>query len=506
MSIKTGKTESDQFIESIFILIFNIIKGIFTGLFGGIKKLGKMNALIPFLLLSLISVATYSFRHILPGLPYPETPKKAAFIALLALPVIYLIIIGSLGRNKASDYDKIFASIAFKGRDGKYPFFCNMKSEGKKQTCIFKSYIPLAIWLKNKDLLETAFDRNILNLKQGKSKNLIIMTTVPTECVIPEYISWKDEYLSPKEGVICIGVGALSKITIDLNKEPHSLIAGAPGSGKSVLLRVCFWQMIVASARAIMIDFKGGVEFGRQYERYGEVITRRERALEALDCLVAENDARLTLFRQMDVKNLPEYNRIATKKLCRIGLFCDEIAEMLDKNGASKADKVILDQLGGRLSTLARLARATGINLFLGTQRPDANVINGQIKNSVCNRVSGRFADKYAYDIALGTSAPFVLPDIKGRLIFTQGSELFEFQSYFFEDHMIRDIDIVPGEVLTAKIMDFFPSPNKSRSNTAPAPKEQAATSGNPHYDKWSADIDKLDDCSLNLDYAEEAL
>ena len=66
--------------------------------------------------------------------------------------------------------------------------------------------------------------------------------------------------------------------------------------------------------------------------------------------------------------------------MARIGVFIDEIGEMLDKKGVSKEDKPIFEQLEAYLSTLARLSRATGINLFLGVQRPDANVLTGQIK------------------------------------------------------------------------------------------------------------------------------
>ena len=54
---------------------------------------------------------------------------------------------------------------------------------------------------------------------------------------------------------------------------------------------------------------KAVVEFGLDYERYGEVITDRERAAEVLEMLVKENTARLALFRQLRVKNLPEYNK-----------------------------------------------------------------------------------------------------------------------------------------------------------------------------------------------------
>ena len=173
-----------------------------------------------------------------------------------------------------------------------------------------------------------------------------------------------------------------------------------------------------------MIDFKGGVEFGKQYKQFGEVIIKRERAVEVLELLVRENEARLELFNDMDVKNIQEYNRSSSEKLCRIGVFCDEIAEMLDKKGVSKNDRIIYEKLEAHLSTLARLSRATGINLFLGTQRPDANIITGQIKTNIPLRVSGRFADKAASEIVLGATDATDLSDIKGRFMFKQGAEI----------------------------------------------------------------------------------
>ena len=503
MSINTSKTEADKFIESLFISFFGLIKWLFVSLFRGIKKLGNKNILITFLLLILISLCIYYFRDVISLLPYPDIPKKIVFYFVLALPIFFLIILGSFAKNETSDYDQIFESIAFKGRNGKYPFFCSLKTEGKKQTYIFKSNIPLNEWRKNKDFLETAFDCNIINMNSGKSKNVVIMATVPADCVIPEYITWKDQYRCAKEGEICLGVSYLQKVTFNLNSSPHSLFAGETGSGKSVLLRCCLWQMVNQGARVIMIDFKGGVEFGRQYERYGEVITKRERALEVLDCLISEHEARLAAFREYDVKNLPGYNRKTGDNLCRIGVFCDEIAEMLDKKGASKADRVILEQLDGRLSSIARLSRATGIHLILGTQRPDANVITGQLKTNVTTRVSGRFADKYAYEIILGTAATFELPEIKGRFIFKLGADLIQFQSYYFDDDTVRDISTPPGSVLTDNITSFFPSAKQTKPTQVGSTPihEPLSSSNNPKLDNWSAEIDKLEDTKFDFNY-----
>ena len=53
---------------------------------------------------------------------------------------------------------------------------------------------------------------------------------------------------------------------------------------------------------------------------------------------------------------------------------------------------------------IGKTARASGINLVLGAQRPDANVMNGQIKNNVTVRVCGRFADGPVSEIVLGNN------------------------------------------------------------------------------------------------------
>ena len=226
-----------------------------------------------------------------------------------------------------------------------------------------------------------------------------------------------------------------------------------------------------------MIDFKGGVEFGKQYEHYGEVITERERALAVLDMLVEENTRRLKLFRDLEVKNLSEYNKKTHQNLCRIGVFSDEIAEMLDKKGVSKENKQIYEQLEAKLSTLARLSRATGINLFLGVQRPDATVLTGQIKNNVPVRISGRFADKAASEIVLGNTDAVDLPDINGRFLYKVGNETIEFQSFYFDDEtMLRDVDIEVGNML----IDETYTGDYGRQAEKPEPKKKAAKNKEP--------------------------
>ena len=85
----------------------------------------------------------------------------------------------------------------------------------------------------------------------------------------------------------------------------------------------------------------------------------------------------------------------------RIVFACDEVAELLDKTGADKSRKELLAQIEARLALIARQGRAFGIHLILATQRPDANILPGQIKNNMNIRICGR-ADTTLSTIIIG--------------------------------------------------------------------------------------------------------
>ena len=76
--------------------------------------------------------------------------------------------------------------------------------------------------------------------------------------------------------------------------------------------------------------------------------------------------------------------------------------------------------------------RAFGIHLILATQRPDANILSGQIKNNVNCRICGR-ADTILSQIILdSTAAAEQIPkDARGRFILRDGTV---FQAYWFDD------------------------------------------------------------------------
>lgn len=521
-------------IGSFFKFCGRLIASICKGIFRGIKKLNKWQPWIGLGISVLVAYMTVLFKPKIMELETPIYIKWLLYYVLLCMPGIYLFVLGSLQGQSQQKYDQIFKDIGFAGKDGKYPYFCGANNEGKKQILIFKSNIPLPDWKSAKARLETALDCNILKMEYGNSKKLVKLTVLPADFKIPEMISWNDTYCSDKNGTITIGQSALDSISFNLNRVPHALVAGETGSGKSVILRCILWQMILQGGKVYMIDFKGGVEFGKQYERYGEVITERERALEVLDMLVQENEYRLRIFRDLEVKNLSEYNKKTKQNLCRIGVFSDELAEMLDKKGVSKEKRKIYEELEGKLSTLARLSRATGINLFLGVQRPDANVLTGQIKNNIPVRISGRFADKAASEIVLGNTDAVDLPDIKGRFLYKVGNETIEFQSYYFDDEtMLHDVEIEVGNMLLEapsytpgkvqkplkKEGEEQPKPQKKASEaiknikkqkSKPVPEQEPVTEDLDSQNAYSSypdenmSIEEMDAYDLNLNFWED--
>ena len=137
-----------------------------------------------------------------------------------------------------------------------------------------------------------------------------------------------------------------------------------------------------------------------------------------LDQLVTVLEYRKSVFKALGCPNIDAYNETTGQPLPRLIFACDEVAEMLDKTGADSERKKLLAQIENKLSTIARQGRAFGIHLILATQRPDANVLPGQIKNNMDFRVCGRAGNVLSQIILDNTSAAEQIPkDARGRFI-----------------------------------------------------------------------------------------
>jgi len=295
--------------------------------------------------------------------------------------------------------------------------------------------IPILVWEKERGYIEAALNVNIVKITEGKDKRHILLHVVPANTGLPERIVWDDKYLINDDSTLVLGQSQLGLESVDLSKIPHILLGGSTGSGKSILLKVLLVQSLKKNAIVSIADFKGGVDFPRVWHDKCQMCFDEETLLKILTELTDELQRRKTLFRETGCANISDYNKQSAVPLQRHIFACDEVAEVLDKTGLTKEQKERIGLIENRLSMIARQGRAFGIHLILATQRPDANILSGQIRNNIDCRVCGR-ADTILSQIILdNTTAAEQIPKHKaGRFILHDGTV---FQGFWIDEKSI---------------------------------------------------------------------
>ena len=292
--------------------------------------------------------------------------------------------------------------------------------------------IPLKTWADRQAEIETALGVTVVNMKYDKGKQRVVLYTVPAESDLPDFLPWKDKYLSRKSFVLMLGQGYTGPVSVNLADIPHILLGGSTGSGKSVLLKVLIMQALKKGAVVAIADFKGGVDFPPAWRERCRMCFDEKALLALLDSYIAELEARKQTFSKSGQPNLDEYNRANGVNLPRYILACDEIAEVLDKTGLGKEQRELVGQIESRLSMIARQGRAFGIHLIFATQRPDAAILSGQIRNNINCRVCGRADNVLSQIILDNTDAADLIPkDAKGRFLLHDGTV---FQGYWLDE------------------------------------------------------------------------
>ena len=285
---------------------------------------------------------------------------------------------------------------------------------------------------KKRSAIETALGLIIVKLAYAKGKSRVLVYAVPAGDDLPEVLKWEDSYLSSKSFVLVLGESYTGPVTVNLAHIPHILLGGSTGSGKSVLLKLLLMQALHKDAEVYIADFKGGVDYPKVWHEKCRMCFTEEDLLYTLNQLVAVLEYRKKALKELGSPNIDAYNETTENKLPRLIFACDEVAELLDRTGRGKEDKERLAQIENKLATLARLGRAFGIHLILATQRPDATIIPGQIRNNMDFRVCGRADNVLSQIILDNTSAAEQIPkDARGRFITGDGTV---FQGYLFDE------------------------------------------------------------------------
>ena len=228
-----------------------------------------------------------------------------------------------------------------------------------------------------------------------------------------------------------------SPIVLDLAAMPHLLVAGQTGSGKSVSISSILCSLLLKATpdevRLLIgdlkrVDFAG---FAAIPHLIAPVMTDGEKILNALYWVTGEMDRRYRLFARASARNIASYNesRVGPDRIPYVVFVIDELADLMLQAPI---------QVEKQITRVAQLARATGIHLVLGTQRPSVDVITGLIKANIPARIAFAMAsavdsrtilDMTGAEKLLGRGDMLVLrPDlakpIRAQGVFTSDKEI----------------------------------------------------------------------------------
>jgi DNA segregation ATPase FtsK/SpoIIIE, S-DNA-T family len=209
-------------------------------------------------------------------------------------------------------------------------------------------------------------------------------------------------------------------VIADLTKMPHLLVAGQTGAGKSVSINSMIMSILFKASprelKMLMIDPKL-IELS-MYEDIphliSPVITNPKQAAEALRKMVFEMERRYRLLAEKGARNIDGFNRVATddEQMPYIVIFIDELADLMFASSREVEDSI---------TRLAQMARAAGIHLIIGTQRPSVDVITGIIKANLPSRISFKVTSKIDSRTILDTMGAEQLLDKGDMLLMLSG-------------------------------------------------------------------------------------
>jgi len=178
-------------------------------------------------------------------------------------------------------------------------------------------------------------------------------------------------------------------IIADLTQMPHLLIAGATGAGKSVCINTIISsvlykakpsevKMMLIDPKVVELSLYNGIP-----HLIAPVLNHPKKAAHALKWATGEMEKRYALFAKAGVRDIARYNeRALERNLDHMPYLLIVIDELADLMMVARAD------VEDAICRLAQMARAAGMHLVIGTQRPSTDVITGLIKANIPSRLS----------------------------------------------------------------------------------------------------------------------
>ena len=232
----------------------------------------------------------------------------------------------------------------------------------------------------------------------GKSAIGIEVPNKVVETVYLRELIDNDEFKYAKGLTAALGMDvAGAPRYFDITKMPHLLIAGTTGSGKSVCINSILISLLY---RADPEDLK-------------LILIDPKKAAGTLNWACIEMERRFELIEDVGVRDIKGYNEAIKgdpdrEYLPHIVIIIDELADFM---------MTAPDEVENSICRLAQKARAAGMHLIIGTQRPSVDVITGLIKANVPSRI--------AFTVGSQVDSRVILDTVGAEKLIGRGDMLF---------------------------------------------------------------------------------
>lgn len=271
-------------------------------------------------------------------------------------------------------------------------------------------------------------------------------------------VEWNDDFL--KKGTWSIPIGKTKDgrtIYHDFDKRKSLIIAGAPGFGKSVTMKMIITSLTMSNPDNVtfsLIDLKLGPAFKR-FEKMKQIENFGKTGKEATEILEKVQKSMECDYLKIIDDGFEDVSEAGIKK--RHFLIIDEGADLI---GDPKAIDLLTD--------IVRKGRGAGYYVIYSTQYPTAQTVPMQVKRNIPARLCFVLDSSTASMAVLDGGGAEKLPEIPGRGIYKNVKQII-LQTPFMSNEQIKE-RIKPYEEEKHEL----PSPTPTEDRKHPLVTEKA--------------------------------
>lgn len=281
-----------------------------------------------------------------------------------------------------------------------------------------KDSTPLSKIISKSEEIALACHVDSVDIRRIKSEVIIYIPNKERKIVdFKDALFWflQDETVRKMELPILLGMTVDGqKAAMDLVEQPHVLIAGSTGAGKSV-----FESAIIAALatkkdenllKLCLVDTKR-VDLGlfEQVPNVKTVIKDVTDWYTFAESVYGDVQNRNKVFEKNQVRNIREYNALPVAKKNKMAykvIIIDELADLIEKDKGERenVEGFPYPRVIDGLKRIIQISRAAGIHIIACTQRTSVDVVSGTVKANFPTRISLRLPSSIDSRVILGTN------------------------------------------------------------------------------------------------------